>query len=272
VSRHELCVLALLPLSAALAPALEAQQPTRVAVEVRLADAKYTNHFHGQERAVEERLTTVITGLLAQEIGFVRFVPNGSEPYRLSITLDRRDTLSTGHFVDRGVRVKLVQPRGTSSVFWLKLLDATESAKSLASVEELARDIELAARREGFGRVMELLREVPVSNEALWIGDSKGWALPLPPDTLCLLHGTLLAVVNDESTPSVNRFIRYDNVQVTGSARPHLPPPFRGGVFGEPSIVVDRGKVREVFVTDYRRDTNCRRQPAAPHTGAGGSS
>lgn len=245
------------------------QSPRRVSVHFDIADAHFALRLGAQKPAVETRLAQVVAEQLGRRIGFVRFVPGGQEEYALRFSLDRREP-GANSLVDRGVWVKLRHESEDTAAYWFTLREAG-SLQLVASGDELVRELEDRLRREDTGTVRALLARVPIAEEALFLTNPRGWALPLVRDSVCISDQSMLRFVNVERVDLVKQHRPYD-ARVAGVVAGDPGPAnrrFFRGIVGKASEPVNTGKVRAVFVVDYQHERNCGRPLAPPPTGGG---
>jgi hypothetical protein len=252
---------------------VEAQEPTRVGIEFEVRDAKYRHALSNDLGSIQSNLARSVADELASRIGFVRFVPDAQEPYRLRFSLDRKDRLSTNALVDRGIWVTLVHPDVDTAAYWFTLRDAVAALEAVGDARVVEHDVRTALAAQDYRVIRELLGLVPVALEALALPLSNpvGWALPFPRELLCIRDETRLRVVNSEALEGGTLDQRYEAEVKSASLDPGPHARFRDGVFGQAATTFKPGVVKEVYVIDHRHQHNCRPQLAAPPIGGGAS-
>jgi hypothetical protein len=276
----------LLPLLAAVAyaPGAAAQDPTRVAVHVQLKDAMFRLGFGPQVPQIEKRLAEVIAQQIGQRVGFVRFVPLGTEADRLTFSLDRNDRASTGHQVDRGFWVQLTQTgKPPEEVYWFTLRPAHTTSAGVGSADALVADVQSALERQDFAILQKLLKTVPVALEAMISENPLGWALPFRRDVLCMRNETELQVVQLELENQIQLSRPYEariRAEFTRDPGPDNAR-FRNGLLGEPTDATLRASLQRaiqqrrvqgvtaVYVINYQPGTNCGLRAVPPDVGGG---
>lgn len=250
---------------------VEAQEPTRVGIEFEVRDAKYRHSLGNDLASIQSNLARSVADSLARRIGFVRFVADAQETYRLRFSLDRKDRLSTSALVDRGLWVTLVHPDVDTAAYWFTLRDAVASLEVVGDARVVEHEVRTALAAQDYRLIRDLLGLVPVALEALALPLSNpvGWALPFPRELLCIRDETRLRVVNREALAGGTLDQRYEAEVKNASLDPGPHARFRDGVFGQAETAFKPGVVKEVYVIDHRHQHNCRAPLAAPPIGGG---
>jgi hypothetical protein len=265
--------LSLLPSAAA------AQSPSTVAVKVELVFPRYRDHYPDRG-SVESMLAKRFAEHLSRQFGFLRFAEGDtSSTYRLTLQFDRANrNAPVSTLSELGFWARLDGPNpGPQPVYWMGFRGGTLTPTPTpeAFLAELTTRL---ATSDSASRIVEVLKQVPLSETALSNASPAGWALPFRHLDVCMRNGSMLTVVSDVQAIEHVSDARVGGVFTRELARTTEQQPFVGKMFAvsdalprslAESMADGTLKVKRVLVTTYVHDaTACEnRLPGAEGTG-----
>ena len=101
----------ILILAELLGPILWASDKPAVTVKFLLKEPEYRKEYTDAEiKKLEEELSSVITGIFENRLGFLSFVTSPGPSYSLTLELDRKDTNGPGPYYEVGFKVRIEGP------------------------------------------------------------------------------------------------------------------------------------------------------------------
>jgi hypothetical protein len=249
------------------APAALAAQKPSVQVTFRLAAPTYVTRLTAAERRrIEEAVGSRVRDTLAQRLQFVSFVSDQPAPYRLTISLDRRDRAAdTDSLSEVGFHATLAESeRELVSTYLLTFRSADAALDPLGTAEVLRLEIEHKLGRLTDAHMTQLvdqvLSRVPVAGSTVvWRKDLTGWVLPRSPRDFCLDLRSVLNVEGDflKGPLTMRHEVKAQaarlDLPAAGGAADTVPRIFAMPLTPIPPVP-DTVRVLAVYMREYRLD------------------